>query len=143
MLKAKKFQTKVAAAASKNGYTLSFCYDPECLDLFYVSIVKDKIKNKGYYSQIVLSIESVDNIINWLFEASIGNDISSLYVPCVSYCEILSFDKIDNAIYVQLYQVASFPKQRRGKTDDEFSMDILTARKLSKELKQFREFQDL
>lgn len=122
-MKMKSEPLDLAASVSSDGYSLQFYCDKEC-QTYNVAIVNDKVKNKEYYNQIIISRDSIEKISNWLLKATDANEIkvSSLYVECVSHCEILSFSKLDNCIYVQLYQVASFPRQKRGKTDDEFSM---------------------
>ena len=125
----------LAARVSSDGYSLQFYCDKEC-QTYNVAIVNDKVKNKEYYNQIIISRDSIEKISNWLLKATDANeiDLSSLYVECVSHCEILSFSKLDNCVYVQLYQVASFPKQKRGKTDDEFSMSEKVAGVLARTL---------
>lgn len=125
----------LAARVSSDGYSLQF-YCDKPYQTYSVAIVKDKVKNKEYYNQIILSRDSVEKITQWLLKATDANetDLSSLYVECVSHCEILSFSKLDNCIYVQLYQVASFPRQKRGKTDDEFSMSERVAGVLARTL---------
>ena len=125
----------LAARVSSDGYSLQFYCDKDC-QTYNVAIVNDKVKNKEYYNQIIISRYSVEKISNWLLKATDANetDLSSLYVECVSHCEILSFSKLDNCIYVQLYQVASFPRQKRGKTDDEFSMSEKVAGVLARTL---------
>lgn len=120
MKKKNKIQVTLAGCSSSDGYTLSFYCDEESKH-YFVAIVKDKIKDKENYDQIVLSEESVKQIIRWLVIAE-SDFPKRLYVSCVSNCEVLMFEKLDSAIYIQLYQVASFPAQKRGKTDDEFSM---------------------
>ena len=134
-MKTKSEPLDLAARVSSDGYSLQFYCDKEC-QTYNVAIVNDKVKNKEYYSQIIISRESIEKISNWLLKATDANetDLSSLYVECVSHCEILSFSKLDNCIYVQLYQVASFPKQKRGKTDDEFSMSEKVAGVLARTL---------
>lgn len=125
----------LAARVSSDGYSLQF-YCDKSYQTYYVAIVKDKVKNKEFFNQIILSRDSVEKITQWLLEA-VQADVKSLphlYVECVSHCEILSFSKLDNCIYVQLYQVASFPKQKRGKTDDEFSMSERVAGVLARTL---------
>ena len=123
----------LAAAVSSDGYTLSFYCDSE-YQTYNVCIVKDKVKNKDFYNQIILSRESVEKIVDWLYQAAANIQSGPLYVECISHCEILSFSKLDNCIYVQLYQVASFPRQKRGKTDDEFSMSERIAGVLARTL---------
>ena len=125
----------LAARVSSDGYSLQF-YCDKPYQTYSVAIVNDKVKNKEYYNQIIISRDSTEKISNWLLKATDANetDLSSLYVECVSHCEILSFSKLDNCIYVQLYQVASFPKQKRGKTDDEFSMSERVAGVLARTL---------
>lgn len=125
----------LAARVSSDGYSLQFYCDKEC-QTYNVAIVNDKVKNKEYYSQIIISRESIEKISNWLLKATDMEEtnLPHLYVECVSHCEILSFSKLDNCIYVQLYQVASFPKQKRGKTDDEFSMSEKVAGVLARTL---------
>ena len=125
----------LAARVSSDGYSLQF-YCDKPYQTYSVAIVKDKVKNKEYYNQIIISRDSTEKISNWLLKATDANetDLSSLYVECVSHCEILSFSKLDNCIYVQLYQVASFPRQKRGKTDDEFSMSERVAGVLARTL---------
>ena len=134
-MKTKSEPLDLAARVSSDGYSLQFYCDNEC-QTYNVAIVNDKVKNKEYYSQIIISRDSTEKISNWLLKATDANetDLSSLYVECVSHCEILSFSKLDNCIYVQLYQVASFPKQKRGKTDDEFSMSEKVAGVLARTL---------
>ena len=123
------------ARVSSDGYSLQF-YCDKPYQTYSVAIVKDKVKNKEFFSQIILSRDSTEKISNWLLKATDANetDLSSLYVECVSHCEILSFSKLDNCIYVQLYQVASFTRQKRGKTDDEFSMSERVAGVLARTL---------
>ena len=125
----------LAASVSSDGYSLQFYCDTP-YQTYNVAIVKDKVKNKEYYNQIILSRDSVEKITQWLLEAVQANvnNLPHLYVECVSHCEILSFSKLDNCIYVQLYQVASFPRQKRGKTDDEFSMSERVAGVLARTL---------
>lgn len=134
-MKTKSEPLDLAARVSSDGYSLQFYCDKEC-QTYNVAIINDKVKNKEYYSQIIISRDSTEKISNWLLKATDANetDLSSLYVECVSHCEILSFSKLDNCIYVQLYQVASFPKQKRGKTDDEFSMSEKVAGVLARTL---------
>lgn len=134
-MKTKSEPLDLAARVSSDGYSLQFYCDKEC-QIYNVAIVNDKVKNKEYYNQIIISRDSTEKISNWLLKAADANetDLSSLYVECVSHCEILSFSKLDNCIYVQLYQVASFPKQKRGKTDDEFSMSEKVAGVLARTL---------
>lgn len=134
-MKTKSEPLDLAARVSSDGYSLQFYCDKEC-QTYNVAIVNDKVKNKEYYNQIIISRDSTEKISNWLLKATDANetDLSSLYVECVSHCEILSFSKLDNCIYVQLYQVASFPKQKRGKTDDEFSMSEKVAGVLARTL---------
>lgn len=122
-MKMKSEPLDLAASVSSDGYSLQFYCDKEC-QTYNVAIVNNKVKNKEYYNQIIISRDSIKKISEWLLKATDANEtkVSSLYVECVSHCEILSFSKLDNCIYVQLYQVASFPRQKRGKTDDEFSM---------------------
>lgn len=125
----------LVASVSSDGYSLQFyCDVPH--QTYSVAIVNDKVKNKEYYNQIILSKDSIEKITQWLLEA-VKADVKSLphlYVECVSHCEILSFSKLDNCVYVQLYQVASFPRQKRGKTDDEFSMSERVAGVLARTL---------
>lgn len=125
----------LAARVSSDGYSLQF-YCDKPYQTYNVAIVKDKVKNKEFFNQIILSRDSVEKITQWLLEAVQANvnSLPHLYVECVSYCEILSFSKLDNCIYVQLYQVASFPRQKRGKTDDEFSMSERVAGVLARTL---------
>lgn len=125
----------LAARVSSDGYSLQF-YCDKPYQTYNVAIVNDKVKNKEYYNQIIISRDSTEKISNWLLKATDANetDLSSLYVECISHCEILSFSKLDNCIYVQLYQVASFPRQKRGKTDDEFSMSERVAGVLARTL---------
>lgn len=134
-MKTKSEPLDFVARVSSDGYSLQFYCDKEC-QTYNVAIVNDKVKNKEYYNQIIISRDSTQKISNWLLKATDANetDLSSLYVECVSHCEILSFSKLDNCIYVQLYQVASFPKQKRGKTDDEFSMSEKVAGVLARTL---------
>ena len=134
-MKTKSEPLDLAARVSSDGYSLQFYCDKE-YQTYNVAIVNDKVKNKEYYNQIIISRDSTEKISNWLLKATDANetDLSSLYVECVSHCEILSFSKLDNCIYVQLYQVASFPKQKRGKTDDEFSMSEKAAGVLARTL---------
>lgn len=134
-MKTKSEPLDFVARVSSDGYSLQFYCDKEC-QTYNVAIVNDKVKNKEYYNQIIISRDSTEKISNWLLKATDANetDLSSLYVECVSHCEILSFSKLDNCIYVQLYQVASFPKQKRGKTDDEFSMSEKVAGVLARTL---------
>lgn len=134
-MKTKSEPLDLAASVSSDGYSLQFYCDKEC-QTYNVAIVNDKVKNKEYYDQIIISRDSTEKISNWLLKATDANEtnISSLYVECVSHCEILSFSKLDNCIYVQLYQVASFPRQKRGKTDDEFSMSEKAAGVLARTL---------
>ena len=134
-MKTKSEQLELAARVSSDGYSLQFYYDKEC-QTYNVAIVNDKVKNKEYYNQIIISRDSLEKIKLWLLNATDANetDLSSLYVECISHCEILSFSKLDNCIYVQLYQIASFPKQKRGKTDDEFSMSEKVAGVLARTL---------
>ena len=134
-MKMKSEQLELAARVSSDGYSLQFYCNKEC-QTYNVAIVNDKVKNKEYYNQIIISRDSLEKIKLWLLKATDANetDLSSLYVECVSHCEILSFSKLDNCIYVQLYQVASFPKQKRGKTDDEFSMSEKVAGVLARTL---------
>lgn len=134
-MKTKSEPLDLAARVSSDGYSLQFYCDKEC-QTYDVAIVNDKVKNKEYYNQIIISRDSTEKISNWLLKAADANetDLSSLYVECVSHCEILSFSKLDNCIYVQLYQVASFPRQKRGKTDDEFSMSEKAAGVLARTL---------
>lgn len=134
-MKTKSEPLDLAARVSSDGYSLQFYCDKEC-QTYNVAIVNDKVKNKEYYDQIIISRDSTEKISNWLLKATDANetDLSSLYVECVSHCEILSFSKLDNCIYVQLYQVASFPRQKRGKTDDEFSMSEKVAGVLARTL---------
>lgn len=134
-MKTKSEPFDFVARVSSDGYSLQFYCDKEC-QTYNVAIVNDKVKNKEYYNQIIISRDSTEKISNWLLKATDANetDLSSLYVECVSHCEILSFSKLDNCIYVQLYQVASFPKQKRGKTDDEFSMSEKVAGVLARTL---------
>lgn len=125
----------LAARVSSDDYSLQF-YCDKSYQTYSVAIVKDKVKNKEFFNQIILSRDSVEKIIQWLLEA-VQADVKSLphlYVECISHCEILSFSKLDNCIYVQLYQVASFPRQKRGKTDDEFSMSEKVAGVLARTL---------
>lgn len=121
------------AAVSSDGYTLQFYCDKEA-QMYNVAIVKDKVKRKEKYAQLILSKDSVANIRDWLLDAAQSKDIPTLYVECVSHCEVLAFSKLENCVYVQLYQVASFPRQRRGKTDDEFSMSERAAGVLGRTL---------
>lgn len=121
------------AAVSSDGYTLQFYCDKEA-QMYNVAIVKDKVKRKERYAQLILSKDSVVSIRDWLLDAAQSKDIPTLYVECVSHCEVLSFSKLENCVYVQLYQVASFPRQRRGKTDDEFSMSERAAGVLGRTL---------
>lgn len=125
----------LAARVSSDGYSLQF-YCDKPYQTYNVAIVKDKVKNKEFFNQIILSRDSIEKITQWLLEAVQVNAkcLSHLYVECISHCEILSFSKLDNCIYVQLYQVASFPKQKRGKTDDEFSMSERVAGVLARTL---------
>lgn len=134
-MKTKGEPLDLAARVSSDGYSLQFYCDKEC-QTYNVAIVNDKVKNKEYYNQIIISRDSTEKISNWLLKATDANeiDLSSLYIECVSHCEILSFSKLDNCIYVQLYQVASFPRQKRGKTDDEFSMSEKVAGVLARTL---------
>ena len=134
-MKTKGEPLDLAARVSSDGYSLQFYCDKEC-QTYNVAIVNDKVKNKEYYSQIIISRESIEKISNWLLKATDMEEtnLPHLYVECVSHCEILSFSKLDNCIYVQLYQVASFPKQKRGKTDDEFSMSEKVAGVLARTL---------
>ena len=134
-MKTKSEPLDLAARVSSDGYSLQFYCDKEC-QTYNVAIVNDKVKNKEYYSQIIISRESIEKISNWLLKATDmeKTNLPHLYVECVSHCEILSFSKLDNCIYVQLYQVASFPKQKRGKTDDEFSMSEKVAGVLARTL---------
>lgn len=134
-MKTKSEPLDLAARVSSDGYSLQFYCDKEC-QTYNVAIVNDKVKNKEYYNQIIISRDSTEKISNWLLKATDANetDLSSLYVECVSHCEILSLSKLDNCIYVQLYQVASFPKQKRGKTNDEFSMSEKVAGVLARTL---------
>lgn len=134
-MKMKSEPLDLAASVSSDGYSLQFYCDKEC-QTYSVAIVNDKVKNKEYYNQIIISRDSTKKISDWLLKAIDANetDLSSLYVECVSHCEILSFSKLDNCIYVQLYQVASFPRQKRGKTDDEFSMSEKAAGVLARTL---------
>lgn len=134
-MKTKSEPLDLAAIVSSDGYSLQFYCDNEC-QTYNVAIVNDKVKNKEYYSQIIISRESIEKISNWLLKATDMEEtnLPHLYVECVSHCEILSFSKLDNCIYVQLYQVASFPKQKRGKTDDEFSMSEKVAGVLARTL---------
>lgn len=125
----------LAARVSSDGYSLQF-YCDEAYQTYNVAIVKDKVKNKEFFNQIILSRDSIKKITQWLLEA-VKADVESLphlYVECISHCEILSFSKLDNCVYVQLYQVASFPRQKRGKTDDEFSMSERVAGVLARTL---------
>ena len=125
----------LAARVSSDGYSLQFYCDVP-YQTYNVAIVKDKVKNKEFFNQIILSRDSIKKITQWLLEA-VKADVESLphlYVECVSHCEILSFSKLDNCIYVQLYQVASFPRQKRRKTDDEFSMSERVAGILARTL---------
>lgn len=125
----------LAARVSSDGYSLQF-YCDKPYQTYNVAIVKDKVKNKEFFNQIILSRDSVEKITQWLLEAVQANvnSLPHLYVECVSHCEILSFSKLDNCVYVQLYQVASFPRQKRGKTDDEFSMSERVAGGLARTL---------
>ena len=134
-MKTKSEPLALAARVSSDGYSLQFYCDKEC-QTYNVAIVNDKVKNKEYYNQIIISRDSLEKIKLWLLNATDANetDLSSLYVECISHCEILSFSKLDNCIYVQLYQIASFPKQKRGKTDDEFSMSEKVAGVLARTL---------
>ncbi len=125
----------LAARVSSDGYSLQFYCDVP-YQTYSVAIVKDKVKNKEFFNQIILSRDSIEKITQWLLEA-VKADVKSLphlYVECISHCEILSFSKLDNCVYVQLYQVASFPRQKRGKTDDEFSMSERVAGVLARTL---------
>lgn len=122
MKKKEKIQLNLAADVSQNGYTLSFYCDKESAT-YFVGIVKDKVKNKEDYEQIILSEGSVRELSKWLQLAEISPKPGRIYLSCVSNCEILMFEKVDNAIYVQLYQVASFPARKNRKIDDEFSMN--------------------
>ena len=134
-MKMKSEPLDLAASVSSDGYSLQFYCDKEC-QTYNVAIVNNKVKNKEYYNQIIISRDSIKKISEWLLKATDANEtkVSSLYVECVSHCEILSFSKLDNCIYVQLYQVASFPRQKRGKTDDEFSMSEKAAGVLARTL---------
>lgn len=134
-MKTKSEPLDLAARVSSDGYSLQF-YCDKPYQTYSVAIVNDKVKNKEYYNQIILSRDSVEKIVQWLLEAVQANvnNLPHLYVECVSHCEILSFSKLDNCIYVQLYQIASFPKQKRGKTDDEFSMSEKVAGVLARTL---------
>lgn len=134
-MKTKSEPLDFVARVSSDGYSLQFYCDKEC-QTYSVAIVNDKVKNKEYYNQIIISRDSLEKIKLWLLNATDANetDLSSLYVECISHCEILSFSKLDNCIYVQLYQIASFPKQKRGKTDDEFSMSEKAAGILARTL---------
>ena len=134
-MKTKSEPLDFVARVSSDGYSLQFYCDKEC-QTYNVAIVNDKVKNKEYYNQIIISRDSLEKIKLWLLNATDANetDLSSLYVECISHCEILSFSKLDNCIYVQLYQIASFPKQKRGKTDDEFSMSEKAAGVLARTL---------
>ena len=125
----------LAARVSSDGYSLQF-YCDKPYQTYNVAIVNDKVKNKDFFNQIILSRDSVEKITQWLLEEVQANakGLQHLYVECVSHCEILSFSKLDNCIYVQLYQVASFPRQKRGKTDDEFSMSERVAGVLARTL---------
>lgn len=134
-MKTKSEPLDFVARVSSDGYSLQFYCDKEC-QTYNVAIVNDKVKNKEYYNQIIISRDSLEKIKLWLLNATDANetDLSSLYVECISHCEILSFSKLDNCIYVQLYQIASFPKQKRGKTNDEFSMSEKVAGVLARTL---------
>ena len=122
-MKTKSEQLELAARVSSDGYSLQFYCNKEC-QTYNVAVVNDKVKNKEYYNQIIISRDSLEKIKLWLLKATEMEEtnLPHLYVECVSHCEILSFSKLDNCIYVQLYQVASSPKQKRGKTEDEGSM---------------------
>lgn len=132
MKKSSKIPLVLVGDASNDGYTLSFYVDEESKH-YFVAIVKDKIKNKEDYDQIILSELDVKDISRWLQVAEVKTP-PRLYVSCVSNCEVLMFDKIDGGVYIQLYQVASFKRQRRGKTDDEFSMSCKMAGQLGRGL---------
>lgn len=128
-----EIEIDLAASVSSDGYTLQFYCDKES-QMYNVAIVKDKVKRKEKYAQLILSKDSVAKIRDWLLEAAQPKGVPTLYVECISHCEVLSFSKLENCVYVQLYQVASFPKQRRGKTDDEFSMSERVAGVLGRTL---------
>lgn len=121
---------------TRNGYTFGIHADKE-FDSFFLAIVKSSVKHKDRFSQIILSKESVKKLSDWLCYAEVNGSVNPLYVRCVSNCEVMVFDKMDNFVYVQLYQAASFPRQRHGKTDDEFSMTEKDAGVMGRTLRVF------
>lgn len=124
------------AHISKNKYTLSFHYD-NLASMFYVGIVKDKVKRKDDYAQIILSKEDVGKISDWLRRASTPGKIEFTGFFCTSLCEIIAFMKFDNEIYIQLYQQASYPRQRIGKNRDDFYLTEEESGVLGRELSVF------
>ena len=134
--KAKTEPLQFVVNTSRNGYTFGIYTDKE-FDSFFLAIVKSSIKHKDKFDQIILSRESIKKLSNWLCYAEANENVNPLCVRCVSNCEVMVFDKMDNAIYVQLYQVALFPRQRRGKTDDEFSMTEKDAGVMGRTLQVF------
>lgn len=126
----------LVANISKNKYTLSFHYDT-LSSLFYVGIVRDKVKRKDDYAQIVLSKEDVGKAADWLRRASESKEIEFTGFFCTSLCEIIAFMKIGSEIYIQLYQQASYPRQRIGKNRDDFYLTEEESGVLGRELSVF------
>lgn len=123
----------LVANVVKDKYTLSFHYD-NLSSLFYVGIVKNKLKRKDDYAQIILSKVDVDKISDWLRRASVSEKIEFTGFFCTSLCEIIAFMKFGDEIYIQLYQQASYPKQRVGKTRDDFYLTEKESGVLGREL---------
>ena len=116
-MKTKSEQLELAARVSSDGYSLQFYCDKEC-QTYNVAIVNDKVKNKEYYNQIIISRDSLEKIKLWLLKATEMEEtnLPHLYVECVSHCEILSFSKLDtvfmfNCIRLLLSQDKNVEKQ--------------------------------
>lgn len=137
MLKVRKDDISLVADFSKDGYTLVVYYDKSA-DLFYVGIVKDKKRFKDIFTQIVLKKGDIDNIIKWLKTFKNISKLNRLCCFCVSLCEILTFLKLDeDTVYIQLYQQASFPRQRVGNVRDDFYLTKEEAGVLGRTLSVF------
>lgn len=137
MLKDRKEDISLIADFSKDGYTLVVYYDKSA-DLFYVGIVKDKKRYKDIFTQIVLKKDDINNIIEWLKIFENTSKLNRLCCFCVSLCEILTFIKLDDdTVYIQLYQQASFPRQRVGNTRDDFYLTKEEAGVLGRTLSVF------
>lgn len=127
---------RLVVDTSRDGYTFGVYTDKKA-DSFFLAIVKDSVKHKETFDQIVLSQESLKKLSNWLCYAEANESVNPLCVHCVSHCEVMVFDKMDNMVYAQLYQVASFHRQRRGKTNDEFLMTEKDAGVVGRTLRVF------